>query len=205
MKSGDADWLDDLARARSESNPGARLLAAARELFNAQGYQVAGINEIIKRAGASKKSFYSYYPGKKQLGAAYLRAEANDFCVHLRSRMSRYGRDFNGFARSWAAFLRRQARSGDFHGCPFANAAAQAHDEFEDLLAELQAEWLELMRAYVSHCMPRLNPPAAGNLARRILIQYQGAVMMWRLSGDLRYFDLMAQSLQDLKINSDDV
>ncbi|MCB1316452.1 MAG: TetR/AcrR family transcriptional regulator [Leptospiraceae bacterium] len=205
MKSGDEDWLEDLARARSESNPGARLLAAARELFNAQGYQVAGINEIIKRAGASKKSFYSYYPGKKQLGAAYLRAEANDFAVQLRRRISRYDRDFNGFARSWAAFLRRQAGKGDFHGCPFASAAVQAHDDFGELLAELHTEWLALMREYILHCKPRIKAHAADTIARRILLDYQGAVMMWRLSGDLRYFDLLAQSLQDLKMNSDDV
>jgi AcrR family transcriptional regulator len=49
-----------------------RLLAAANELFYAEGVQTVGIDRIIERAGVAKASLYNLFGSKEGLVAAYL-------------------------------------------------------------------------------------------------------------------------------------
>jgi AcrR family transcriptional regulator len=52
----------------------ARLLAAASELFYAQGVQSVGIDRVIEQAGVAKATLYSAFGSKEELVRAYLRA-----------------------------------------------------------------------------------------------------------------------------------
>src|SRR3569833_2360310 len=49
-----------------------RLLAAADELFYAEGVHTVGIDRIIERAGVAKASLYSSFGSKDELVRAYL-------------------------------------------------------------------------------------------------------------------------------------
>src|SRR3954462_13471948 len=44
-----------------------QLMGAAREVFVAQGYHAAGMDEIADRAGVSKPVLYQHFPGKLDL------------------------------------------------------------------------------------------------------------------------------------------
>src|SRR3982074_3187102 len=59
-----------------------RLLAAADELFYAEGVHVVGIDRIIERAGVAKASLYSTFGSKEELVRAYLE---NHFRARQRS------------------------------------------------------------------------------------------------------------------------
>ncbi|MFM8239331.1 MAG: TetR/AcrR family transcriptional regulator [Actinomycetota bacterium] len=50
----------------------AQVLAAAREVFVAQGYHTAGMDDIAVRAGVSKPVLYQHFPGKLDLYLALL-------------------------------------------------------------------------------------------------------------------------------------
>src|SRR6202451_4280809 len=52
----------------------ARLLAAASELFYAEGVQSVGIDRVIARAGVAKATLYSAFGSKDGLVRAYLQA-----------------------------------------------------------------------------------------------------------------------------------
>jgi AcrR family transcriptional regulator len=52
----------------------ARLLAAANELFYAEGVQSVGIDRVIERAGVAKATLYSAFGSKDGLVRAYLQA-----------------------------------------------------------------------------------------------------------------------------------
>src|SRR5690606_958352 len=45
----------------------AQLLAAAQEVFAANGYHVAAMDDIAERAGVSKPVLYQHFPGKLDL------------------------------------------------------------------------------------------------------------------------------------------
>jgi AcrR family transcriptional regulator len=49
-----------------------QLLGAAREVFVAQGYHAAAMDEIAERAGVSKPVLYQHFPGKRELYLALL-------------------------------------------------------------------------------------------------------------------------------------
>ena len=53
-------------------SPRERLLAAAQELFYAEGVQSVGIDRLIERAGVAKASLYSTFGSKEGLVRAYL-------------------------------------------------------------------------------------------------------------------------------------
>ncbi len=63
----------------------ARLLAAASELFYAEGVQTVGIDRVIEHAGVAKATLYSAFGSKEALVRAYLRARHDA----TRERMSR--------------------------------------------------------------------------------------------------------------------
>jgi AcrR family transcriptional regulator len=53
-----------------------QLLAAALEVFAAQGYHAAAMDDIAVRAGVSKPVLYQHFPGKLELYLALLDAES---------------------------------------------------------------------------------------------------------------------------------
>src|SRR6266481_5563332 len=59
-----------------------RLLAAADELFYAEGVHVVGIDRIVERAGVAKASLYDTFGSKDELVRAYLEN-------HFRRRQAR--------------------------------------------------------------------------------------------------------------------
>src|ERR1700746_3618967 len=60
------------ADATVKRSPRERLLAAADELFYAEGVQSVGIDRVIERAGVAKASLYSTFGSKEELVRAYL-------------------------------------------------------------------------------------------------------------------------------------
>jgi AcrR family transcriptional regulator len=54
-----------------------QLLAAAQEVFVAQGYHAAAMDDIAERAGVSKPVLYQHFPGKLELYLALLDAHAD--------------------------------------------------------------------------------------------------------------------------------
>jgi AcrR family transcriptional regulator len=56
----------------SRSARRAQLLVAARDVFAAQGYHAAAMDDIAERAGVSKPVLYQHFPGKLELYRALL-------------------------------------------------------------------------------------------------------------------------------------
>src|ERR1700751_5795982 len=64
------------ADATVKRSPRERLLAAADELFYAEGVQAVGIDRVIERAGVAKASLYNTFGSKDALVRAYLEGRA---------------------------------------------------------------------------------------------------------------------------------
>ncbi len=61
-----------------------QLLGAARDVFVAQGYHAAAMDEIAERAGVSKPVLYQHFPGKLELYLALL-DESTEELIRLMS------------------------------------------------------------------------------------------------------------------------
>ncbi len=106
-------------------SPRERLLEAAGELFYAEGVQSVGIDRVIERAGVAKASLYSTFGSKEQLVCAYLEARRAQTLGRLRAALDAVE---DPVERILAVFDAQAQlfRAPDFHGCPFAAAAAEA-------------------------------------------------------------------------------
>jgi AcrR family transcriptional regulator len=63
----------------------AQLLDSAREVFVAQGYHAAAMDDIAERAGVSKPVLYQHFPGKLDLYVALL-AQSSDSIIDATRR-----------------------------------------------------------------------------------------------------------------------
>src|SRR5262245_56617161 len=65
-----------------------QLLAAAQDVFVAQRYHAAAMDDIAERAGVSKPVLYQHFPGKLELYLALLDTHCDAFAERIRSAMS---------------------------------------------------------------------------------------------------------------------
>jgi AcrR family transcriptional regulator len=64
-----------------------QLLAAAQEVFVAQGYHAAAMDDIAERAGVSKPVLYQHFPGKLELYLALLDRHCDAIVAKVRAAM----------------------------------------------------------------------------------------------------------------------
>ena len=64
----------------------AQLLSAALEVFVAQGYHAAAMDDIAERAGVSKPVLYQHFPGKLDLYLALLDQSCDQIISGRRAR-----------------------------------------------------------------------------------------------------------------------
>src|SRR5438874_5197921 len=64
-----------------------QLLAAAQQVFVAQGYHAAAMDDIAERAGVSKPVLYQHFPGKLELYLALLDTHCDAIIAKVRSAM----------------------------------------------------------------------------------------------------------------------
>ncbi|MFE2032285.1 TetR/AcrR family transcriptional regulator [Streptomyces scopuliridis] len=104
----------------------ARLLAAANELFYAEGVQSVGIDRVIERAGVAKATLYSAFGSKDGLVRAYLQARhaatAERMARELEARYDTPKERLVGvFEVQGLSFI-----EPGFRGCAFIGASADA-------------------------------------------------------------------------------
>jgi len=64
-----------------------QLLAAAQQIFVAQGYHAAAMDDIAERAGVSKPVLYQHFPGKLELYLALLDTHCDAIIAKVRAAM----------------------------------------------------------------------------------------------------------------------
>jgi AcrR family transcriptional regulator len=65
-----------------------QLLEAAQQIFVAQGYHAAAMDDIAERAGVSKPVLYQHFPGKLELYLALLDTHCDAMVNRVRAAMS---------------------------------------------------------------------------------------------------------------------
>ncbi|GAA2858198.1 TetR/AcrR family transcriptional regulator [Pseudonocardia halophobica] len=72
----------------SRSARRAQLLVAARDVFAAQGYHAAAMDDIAEKAGVSKPVLYQHFPGKLELYRALLTTYADELVNRVREAIN---------------------------------------------------------------------------------------------------------------------
>src|ERR1700742_4404753 len=101
-----------------------RLLAAAEELFYAEGINTVGIDRIIERAGVAKASLYDCFGSKEELIRSYLSARHELRQQRITEGLKRFSTPRDKLLGVFDV-QSETFRSHNFRGCPFVRASAE--------------------------------------------------------------------------------
>ena len=88
------------------------ILAAARELFDAEGPQGTGLNAIAAKAGFTKSNLYRYFESREDVLLALFLDEIAAFAAEIEARLAGLGSDIDAIARVSAHAFLEQPRLG---------------------------------------------------------------------------------------------
>jgi AcrR family transcriptional regulator len=160
----------------------ARLLAAANELFYAEGVHTVGIDRVIERAGVAKASLYNAFGSKDELIRAYLQARH----AFIRDRMlraleSRYETPRERLLGIFEIRGEAFAEPG-FRGCAFINARAEAAPGSPiGAAADDFRAWLRSLVLDLAWDAGARDPET---LAKQLLLLYDGAGVSAQMDHD---------------------
>jgi AcrR family transcriptional regulator len=158
-----------------------RLLAAAHELFYAEGVQTVGIDRVIERAGVAKASLYNVFGSKEELIRAYLEERHAGTLGALREAVARHA---DPRARLLAVFDAQAevfAQPG-FRGCAFASAGAEA--PAGGLIQEAATSYRLEIHELLVELAEAAGARDAAALASQLQIVYDGAGLSARMDRD---------------------
>lgn len=172
-----------MSNGKPEGSARERLLAAATELFYAEGVHTVGIDRVIERAGVAKASLYSTFGSKEELVRAYLAQLAEARQRRITERIARHDdpRD-----RILAIFdqLGERIALPTFRGCAFINASAEGpRGETKVTRACSDSRtWLRDLFISLARDAGAADPTTLG---RQLVLLFDGATIVAAMDGDL--------------------
>jgi AcrR family transcriptional regulator len=149
-----------------------RLLAAAGELFYANGINTVGIDRVIEHAGVAKASLYDCFGSKEELVRSYLEERDRIRQARIEERVSKYDKPQEKIL-SIFDLLGELASQPDYRGCAFVRASADAN------CSEKVRSVCERSRAYMLGKFTDLCREAGAAdpqlLAKQLVLLYDGA------------------------------
>jgi AcrR family transcriptional regulator len=167
---------------KSQAKPSARerLLAAASELFYAEGVHTVGIDRVIEQAGVAKASLYNTFGSKDELVRAYLEGRHADTAGRVTRALGRYGTPRDRLLGVFDAQGELFAEPG-FRGCAFVSASAESPS---DVVEKAAADFRGWLRDLFTGLAREAGAPDAVGLARQLHLLYDGAGLSARMDHD---------------------
>jgi AcrR family transcriptional regulator len=157
-----------------------RLLAAASELFYAEGVHTVGIDRVIERAGVAKASLYNTFGSKDELVRAYLEGKH----AQMAGRITRYLERYDTPREKLLGVFEAQAESfaaPGFRGCAFVSASAESPGELVEQAASAYRGWVCGLLVELAGQAGARSPETLG---RQLHMIYDGASLSARMDRD---------------------
>lgn len=167
---------------RTEVKPTARerVIEAALELFQTQGYRKTGLNQILAKSGAPKGSLYHYFPeGKEQLACATIEQATHAVILELSQRVIGVTSVSELVTRLFDYFVESMESSDFKKGCPIATITleeAGENDTIRSACARAYESWLFMLTQAVG-ALGITDPASVSN---QLLGSIEGALILSR-------------------------
>ena len=170
--------------AADRPSPRSRLLAAADELFYAEGVCSVGIDRVIGRAGVAKASLYSAFGSKEALVTSYLAGRSEGWQAHVAEQLpDRWATPEERLVGVFTLLGEWFAAPG-YHGCPFINANAEAKPGGAvEAVTAAHRGWVRELFSTLGAEAGAADPPG---LAHQLALLYDGAMVAAQLDRDPR-------------------
>jgi AcrR family transcriptional regulator len=167
---------------KPQAKPSARerLLAAAGDLFYAEGVHTVGIDRIIEHAGVAKASLYNTFGSKDELVRAYLEGRHAETAGRITRALGRYRTPRDRLLGVFEAQGELFAEPG-FRGCAFASASAESPN---GMVEQATADYRGWVRGLLTDLAADAGAPDPAGLARQLHLIYDGASLSARMDHD---------------------
>ncbi len=153
------------------------IVETASELFYSQGYNLTGINEIIKEAGIAKATLYSHFSSKEDICLAYLEFKDDTFLSNLKNFLKEQSPGENRVLGLFD-FLKVFFTDNDFNGCWCLNTISEIPKENKEIRAVIQ-NGKETLINYIEGLLaaiPELTEADQKVYAKQIYVLYEGGL-----------------------------
>jgi AcrR family transcriptional regulator len=158
-----------------------RLLAAAGELFYANGINTVGIDRLIEHAGVAKASLYDCFGSKEELIRSYLEERSRIRQARIEERLSKYDRPDEKIL-SIFDLLGELASQPEYRGCAFVRASADAHSSAKVRIVCDQSRGF-ILGKFTDLCREaRVSDPEL--LGKQLVLLYDGAAISAHMDGN---------------------
>jgi len=154
------------------------IIETASELFYRNGYNLTGINEIIKEAGIAKATLYNHFPSKEDICIAYLQYKNNTFRKDMQDFVyqSPLGKE-----RIFALFnfLKLFFDQKDFNGCWCLNTVSEMPKDNKNVRSEIQKQkndFINFIKNLIAENYNQSSDKENQMLARKVYLIYEGAI-----------------------------
>ena len=157
-----------------------RLLAAANELFYAEGVHTVGIDRVIERAGVAKASLYNTFGSKDELVRVYLEGRH----AVVAARITRYIERYDGPRERLLGVFEAQGElvaEPGYRGCAFVSASAESPGMSVSHAADEYRGWV---RGLLTGLARDAGAPEPESLGRQLHMIYDGSSLSARMDGD---------------------
>lgn len=154
------------------------IIETASRLFYQHGYNLTGINEIIKEAGIAKATLYNHFKSKDEICLAYLEYKNVAFLKDIETfaRKAKQGVDQ---CLALFDFLDIFFENNEFNGCWCINTVSELPREEEQIREEIQRQkhkFIGMIHQLISDNLEIHSTQETELLAKQVYLLYEGAI-----------------------------
>jgi AcrR family transcriptional regulator len=176
-----------------------KILSTATNLFQTQGINSTGVDNIVAVAGTTKMTLYKYFRTKEALILEVLQTSQQDFQTWLDEKLSSSSKKPSDKIQQLFDYVEEWVNSPAFVGVAFIKASAEFPNE-ENPIHQLSNQQSREFRQFIGKLASDASIKDADGLALQLSLLFEGAVQaeqMQRGSGAIRYAKKAAKILID--------
>lgn len=172
------------------------LLWKLLEVLHRRGYHQTSIQELSEATGLKKASLYHHFASKEELVKEVMAYAIQWYREHILKVAEET--ELPPWQRL-EKLLKRQCKLAkhERRGCFFANMVLETgrDDLFNEPITAMFKEWENTVGGLLASRLPKNEAVVQ---ARRLLLEYEGAVMFFKMTNDEEYLDGFVQRAVDL-------
>jgi AcrR family transcriptional regulator len=179
-----------------------KILVTATNLFQTQGINSTGVDNIVAMAGTTKMTLYKYFRTKEALILEVLQTSQQDFQTWLDEKLNT--KKPADKIQQLFDYIEEWVSSPAFVGVAFIKASAEFPNE-ENPIHQLSSQQSREFRQFIGRLAAEAKIKDADGLALQLSLLFEGAVQaeqMKRGSGAIKYAKKAAKILIDGAIKS---
>jgi AcrR family transcriptional regulator len=176
-----------------------KILTTATNLFQTQGINSTGVDNIVAVAGTTKMTLYKYFRTKEALILEVLQTSQQAFESWLNDKLNSNSKKPADKIQQLFDYIEEWVNSPEFIGVGFIKASAEFPNE-ENPVHQLSSKQSREFRQFISKLANEAKIKDADGLALQLSLLFEGAVQaeqMKRGSGAIKYAKKAAKILID--------